>query len=115
MLKDHADVTACFAQFIRSQCGHVLAVENNVAGGGAIEQIDRTYQRTLAGPAAADDAKNFAFTDTQIDVAYCIYAPAAALEPLSHGLNVDHVIGHIAIKKAAKLHLVGQALPVLVI
>src|SRR5450830_373499 len=115
MLKNHADVTACFAQCIRRQRGHVLTIDNNVARSGAIEQIDLTYQRTLTGRATADDAKNFALTDAQIDVTYGIYASAAALEPLSHGLNVDHVIGHIAIKKAVKLRLLGQTLPVLVI
>src|SRR5450830_1443013 len=102
VLEDHADVAARIAQVVGRQRRHVLAVEDDVAGGRTIQQVDGAHQRTLTGTAAADDAEDFSLADGQVDVAYCVNRAAAALEALGYPPYFNHIaFDHVAMKKAA--------------
>ena len=68
-LKDHADRLPCAQQLLAGQDGQILPVEQHLAGGRALEQVDTPHQRALACTGKADDAENLAVLNRQVDVA----------------------------------------------
>jgi hypothetical protein len=68
MLEHHADVAARGAQLGVAELQQVAAVDDDLAAGGAVEQIEAAHQRAFARAAAADDAEHLARLDVQVDV-----------------------------------------------
>ena len=44
-----------------------MAIDANVAGGGAVESADQVEKRGLSGTGRADDGNHFAASDVEVD------------------------------------------------
>ena len=74
LLEDHADpladeveVPALLAGARARALADVVALEEDLALLGRLEQVDAAQQRALAGAARAEDADDFAFGDVEVD------------------------------------------------
>ena len=67
MLENHADVLARLAQLFLAHDRHVLAIDDDLAGGRTLEHVDAADQRGLARAAEADDTEDLAALDRQVD------------------------------------------------
>ncbi|MNT74405.1 hypothetical protein D3C72_2132240 [compost metagenome] len=66
-LEHHADTAALSAQLRFIQAGQGLAADGDGAFVRAFQQVDALDQRAFSGPAGADDAKDLALLDMQVD------------------------------------------------
>ena len=67
MLENHADILARLPQLAVAKRRHILAVNDDLAARGPLQHIDASHQRRLAGATQADNAKNLALGDFQIN------------------------------------------------
>ena len=66
-LEHHADLGAVLRE-VEIPVSNILAVEEYIAGGGSLEQVDAAQHRALAGAGGADYAEHFALADAQVDI-----------------------------------------------
>lgn len=65
-LEDGADAPAGDAQLLRRQCGQVLPVDDDRAGGRGGEQVDALGQGALAGAAGPDDGEDLTGVERKV-------------------------------------------------
>ena len=73
MLEHHANLSASTAQLRIVHRRQVLAVDDHLAGGRAVEQVDIAHERALARAAATDDAKHLTGGNAQVDATQRLY------------------------------------------
>src|SRR5207247_582156 len=66
------------------------AAHQYLPGSGPVQQVDDTHQRTLARPAAANDAKHLAWLDMKIDAPQRLDRAGGTLVSLKNTLEIDH-------------------------
>ena len=67
-LEDHADGVPGLPELPGFELGDVLAVEQDGAGGGALQEVHAPDQGGLARPGQADDAEDLPSHDLQVDI-----------------------------------------------
>ncbi len=67
MLKNHADAAAHFAQTRSIARGNVFAANQDAATRGLFQQVDMAHQRRFARAGVADNAKDLARLDLEVD------------------------------------------------
>ena len=66
LLEDHADPGAQLVD-VGVGVGDLLALDEDLAAGGDLEQVDAAQQRGLAGARRADDAHDLPVADVEVD------------------------------------------------
>ena len=68
MLEDHRNFAAGRTQLCRGHGVKAFAVDNHLAAGGALKQVDAAHQCAFTGAAHTDDPVDVAIFDRQGDV-----------------------------------------------
>ena len=87
MLEDHADPLPPTAELTGREAGELRVVEEDTTRRRALEQVEATDERALAGTAVADDAEHLTLGDLQGD-------PLQRLDPLrAVAERLDELLG----------------------
>ena len=91
-LEDHGNVAPRSTK-LRGRHGiQTFSVDDDLAGGGALEHIDAAHQRALAGAAHADDAVNVTVRNGQGDILEGFHPPTGSLKDFTDVLEFDQGI-----------------------
>src|ERR1700761_96556 len=90
MLEDHADLATRLAQLRGGERREIATVDDDIAFGGARQQVDGANQRALARAAAADDAEHLARRNRQVDVVQRLNPAPGPSEALGNITYFDH-------------------------
>ena len=91
MLEDHADLAASLGQIPLGQGRQILAIDKDLALGGALQQVDATNKGALAGTGGADHPENLALWHMQAHVTQGVHGVTAftvdfvETDQLNHG------------------------------
>jgi len=69
MLKDHPDFPAGPAEAFAGEGGHLHVSDGNASGLGDFQAVDAAQQGAFTGSAEANDSKNLALFNFEVDVA----------------------------------------------
>ena len=90
LLEDHADGPAHLQKRPGGQGGHVLAVDDHMAGGGLLQQVDAPDQRGFAGAAHAHDAEDVPGLDGEAHILQGVKLTLAGGEGFGQVFEFDH-------------------------
>ena len=91
VLEDHADLFARLAQLLRREGRQLLPIEEHLAGGGALEQVDAAHERRLACAGKTDDAEDLTGFHRERDVLHRVDGVFAGSEVLGNVSEFDQV------------------------
>ena len=80
MLENHRNLLAKLAQFLRAERGEILTVDDDVARCRLFQKVNAAHERRFARAGHADDSKNVALLDVQVDVFQGVYRLGFTLE-----------------------------------
>ena len=92
VLEDHPDALAHVAQLLALEARDVGAVDEHLARGGALEQVDVAHQGGLARTGLADDAEDVAVVDGEAHVVERGEGTFLGLVHLGDVLEFDHCV-----------------------
>ena len=91
MLKDHGDVPPRRPQLGGGHGVQPLAVHDDLALGGALQQVDAAHQRALARAGHTDDAVNVAILYGEGHILQCVHsAVCAGIVFFAYVFQLDH-------------------------
>jgi hypothetical protein len=90
MLKNHPDLASRGPQLGGIQTRNVLAIQYDVAGSRAVQQVQGAHQGAFTGAATPDNAEYLALAYRYAYIAYSIYGPGWAVETLGYCLYFYH-------------------------
>ena len=97
ILEDEADVLVAEAGELRVGEGEwILVVQDDLAGGRAIERAEDLEERALAGAGGAEDRESFARGDAQIDAAEHRQRAGPGRVRFVEALGDEGMFGHLA-------------------
>ncbi|MPM92630.1 hypothetical protein SDC9_139765 [bioreactor metagenome] len=101
-LEHHADFPPQLQQLPPLNGGHVQPVDENLAAGGALQQIDTSHQGGFARAAHADDAENIPVLHREVDIFYGGKGAAVHAIGLGQAPYLYHIMPSPLLSKPAR-------------
>ena len=89
MLENHRNLLAELAKLLRAERGEILTVDDDVARCRLFQKVNAAHERRFARTGHADDSKNIALLDVQVDVFQGVYRLGFALEGLCQMVQLN--------------------------